>query len=225
MARPAGERLVVLLVEDDVGIAAQLARGLRHDGYDVVQAGSGAEALRQGAADLVLLDLGLPDFDGVEVCRELRRTVDAPILVISARGEESDRVAALDLGADDYLVKPFGFAELSARMRAILRRSQPATARVFRYGSLTVDASARRVLLGGAEVALTGRELDVLLTLVAEPGAVVSREEIFSSVWDEHWYAPTKVLDVHIAALRRKLGQPALIETVHGRGFRLGPRP
>lgn len=216
---------MVLLVEDDVGVAAQLARGLRNEGYDVVHVGSGAEALGQGAADLVLLDLGLPDLDGVEVCRELRRRIDAPILVISARGEESDRVAALDLGADDYLVKPFGFAELSARMRAVLRRSRPALVGVFRYGSLTVDPSARRVLLGGAEVALTGRELDVLLTLVAKPGAVVSREDIFSTVWDEHWYGPTKVLDVHIAALRRKLGEPALIETVHGRGFRLGPRP
>jgi DNA-binding response OmpR family regulator len=220
----AGERLVVLLVEDDAGIAAQLMQGLRNQGYDVVHVGSGAEALRQAAADLVLLDLGLPDLDGVEVCRELRRRVDAPILVISARGEESDRVAALDLGADDYLVKPFGLAELGARMRAVLRRSQPG-ATVFRYGNLTVDASARRVLLHGEEVALTARELDVLLTLVAEPGSVVSREDIFSAVWDEHWYGPTKVLDVHVAALRRKLGQPALIETVHGRGFRLGPRP
>lgn len=216
---------MVLLVEDDSGIATQLARGLRHEGYAVVAVGSGAEALKQQAADLVLLDLGLPDLDGAEVCRQLRRRIDAPILVISARGEESDRVAALDLGADDYLVKPFGFAELSARMRAVLRRSQPAAASVVQYGSLTVDASARRVMLAGAEVALTGRELDVLLTLVAEPGTVVSREDIFSTVWDEHWYGPTKVLDVHIAALRRKLGQPALIETVHGRGFRLGPRP
>lgn len=220
-----GHRLRVLLVEDDAGIAGQLARGLRREGYQVTHAETGAKALRQEPADLVLLDLGLPDLDGVQVCRQLRRTQDAPILIISARGEESDRVAALDLGADDYLVKPFGFAELTARMRAVLRRSNPEVAGLFRYGSLTVDAAARRAVLAGVELGLTGREFDVLLTLVTQPGAVVSREDIFSRVWDEHWYGPTKVLDVHVAALRRKLGDPGLIQTVHGRGFRLGPKP
>jgi len=159
------------------------------------------------------------------VCRELRSRCDVPILVITARGEEPDRVLALDLGADDYLVKPFGFGELTARMRAVLRRVLPETSGVYRYGGLALDERSRRVLLVGVEIAVTGREFDILQTLVMDPGRVVSREEIFSRVWDDHWYGPTKVLDVHIAALRRKLGDPAIIETVHGRGFRLGPRP
>ena len=215
----------MLVVEDDPGIAAQLVSGLRREGYDVDHVANAADALAHVLPDLVLLDLGLPDADGVDVCRELRRRSDVPIVVITARGEEADRVDALDLGADDYLVKPFGFGELTARMRAVLRRTLPAASEVYRYGTLAVDGGARRVTLAGEEIALTGREFDILHTLAMEPGRVVSREEIFSRVWDEHWYGPTKVLDVHIAALRRKLGTPLLIETVHGRGFRLGPRP
>ncbi len=215
----------VLVVEDDAGIAAQLVSGLTREGYLVSHAASGAEALAQEPPDLVLLDLGLPDADGVDVCRALRDRSDVPIMVITARGEEADRVLALDLGADDYLVKPFGFGELTARMRAVLRRTLPPASEVYRYGRLAVDGRSRRVLLAGEEIALTGREFDILHSLVMEPGRVVSREEIFSRVWDEHWYGPTKVLDVHIAALRRKLGRPAMIETVYGRGFRLGPRP
>lgn len=217
--------LRVLLVEDDAGIAAQLLTGLRREGYLVSHVASAAGALAQDVPDVILLDLGLPDADGVDVCRELRRRCDVPILVITARGEEADRVVALDLGADDYLVKPFGFGELTARMRAVLRRTMPTSSEVIRYGRLAVDQRSRRALLEGQEIPLTGREFDILHTLVMEPGRVVSREEIFSRVWDEHWYGPTKVLDVHIAALRRKLGTPALIETVYGRGFRLGPRP
>jgi DNA-binding response OmpR family regulator len=217
--------LRVLVVEDDAGIAAQLVSGLTREGYLVSQVASGAEALDHELPDLVLLDLGLPDVDGVDVCGELRDRSDVPIIVITARGEETQRIVALDLGADDYLVKPFGFGELTARIRAVLRRSVPSASEVYRYGQLAVDGRARRVLLDGEEIALTGREFDILHSLVMEPGRVVSREEIFSRVWDEHWYGPTKVLDVHIAALRRKLGRPALIETVYGRGFRLGPRP
>jgi DNA-binding response OmpR family regulator len=217
--------LRVLVVEDDAGIAAQLVSGLTREGYLVSHVASGAEALAHELPDLVLLDLGLPDADGVDVCRELRHRSDVPIMVITARGGEADRVVALDLGADDYLVKPFGFGELTARMRALLRRTLPTASEVYRYGRLAVDGRSRRVLLAGEEIALTGREFDILHSLVIEPGRVVSREEIFSRVWDEHWYGPTKVLDVHIAALRRKLGRPAMIETVYGRGFRLGTRP
>lgn len=219
-----GQSIEVLLVEDDDGIAAQLVQGLQREGYLVKRVATGDAALGQELPDLVLLDLGLPDIDGVDVCRELRRRCDVPILVITARGEEADRVIALDLGADDYLVKPFGFTELTARMRAVLRRSLPETLGLYRHGRLIVDERSQRVLLEGEEIAVTGREFDILRTLVEEPGRVVSREEIFSRVWDEHWYGPTKVLDVHIAALRRKLGDPSVIETVHGRGFRLGPR-
>ncbi len=217
--------LRVLVVEDDEGIVGQLLPGLRRESYDVSRVASGAEALVAPIPDLILLDLGLPDIDGVEVCRELRRRSDVPILVITARGEEADRVSALDLGADDYLVKPFGFAELTARIRALLRRAPPEAAGVHRHGRLTLDERSRRVFLEGGEIAATGREFDILRTLIVEPGRVVSREEIFSSVWDEHWYGPTKVLDVHVAALRRKLGSPTAIQTVYGRGFRLGDRP
>lgn len=216
----------VLVVEDDRSIASQIAAGLRREGHHVEHVTTGAAAVEAAdLADVVLLDLGLPDMDGTDVCRRLRAGSDVPILVITARGEEADRVTALDLGADDYLVKPFGFAELTARIRAVLRRSHPELVGVFRYGRLTVDERSRRVLLAGDEIAVTGREFDILRTLVEDPGRAMSREEIFSRVWDEHWYGPTKVLDVHIAALRRKLGNPAVIETVYGRGFRLGPRP
>jgi len=169
----------------------------------------------------VLLDLGLPDIDGVEVCRQLRETSGAAIIVVTARGEEADRVLALDEGADDYLVKPFGLAELLARIRAVLRRGQRTGAEVLRHGSLTVDLRTRKVSVDGTEVALTPKEFAILECLAADPGRLVSRQEIVERAWDEHWYGPTKVLDVHLAALRRKLGDPALIETVYGHGFRL----
>lgn len=217
--------LRILIVEDDPGIAEQLVHGLRREGYQVSRVSSAGETLGADLPDLLLLDLGLPDMDGVDLCRELRRRSDVPIVVITARGEEADRVVALDLGADDYLVKPFGFGELTARIRAVLRRSLPEALGVYRYGRLTVDERSQRVLLDGEQIAVTRREFDILKTLIVEPGRLVSREEIFSRVWDEHWYAPTKVLDVHVAALRRKVGDASLIETVYGRGFRLRERP
>jgi DNA-binding response OmpR family regulator len=182
---------------------------------------TGSEALAQTDIGLVLLDLGLPDLDGVDVCRALRRRSAVPIIVATARGQESERVKALDAGADDYVIKPFGFDELTARMRAVLRRSGTAGSGPTEFGRLRVDVPARRAWVDGSSVTLTGREFDILACLVLEPGRVVTREEIFDRVWDEHWYGPRKVLDVHIAALRRKLGDPALIETVYGRGFRL----
>ena len=144
-----------------------------------------------------------------------------PIIVVTARSAGTDRVDALDAGADDYIVKPFGFDELTARMRAVLRRSG-GDSPVLDCGPLRVDVGGRRVFVHGEPIALTGKEFDILACLVLEPGRVVSREEIFDRVWDEHWYGPRKVLDVHVAALRRKLGDPALVETVYGRGFRLG---
>ena len=169
----------------------------------------------------MLLDLGLPDIDGVEVCRQLREDSGAAIIVVTARGEEADRVLALDEGADDYLVKPFGLAELLARIRAVLRRGQRTGAEVLRHGALTVDLRTRKVSVDGNEVALTPKEFAILECLVSDPGRLVSRQEIVERAWDEHWYGPTKVLDVHLAALRRKLGDPSLIETVYGHGFRL----
>jgi DNA-binding response OmpR family regulator len=211
----------VLVVEDDPGIATQLLRGLARGGYAAEHVTTGREALARGEPEVVLLDLGLPDMDGVEVCRELRSRSAMAIIVVTARGEEPERVLALDAGADDYLVKPFGLAELLARIRAVLRRVRPG-GEVLRHGPLAVDLRTRKVSVAGREVALTPKEFDILECLAADPGRVVSRQEILESAWDAHWYGPTKVLDVHVAALRRKLGVPGLIETVYGRGFRLG---
>ena len=220
--QPAGKaRTSVLVVEDDLGIATQLVRGLRRDGYDVDHVTTGGEALGRAEPDVVLLDLGLPDADGVEVCRLLRERSGVAIIVVTARGEEPERVLALDAGADDYLVKPFGLAELLARLRAVLRRVH-AGGELLRHGPLTVDLRTRKVTVSGQEVALTPKEFDILECLATDPGRVFSRQQILESAWDAHWYGPTKVLDVHVGALRRKLGVPGLIETVYGRGFRLG---
>ncbi len=212
----------VLVVEDDSGIATQLVRGLTRGGYRVDHVITGGEALTRSDPDVVLLDLELPDADGVQVCRKLRERSDAAIIVVTAHGEESDRVMALDAGADDYLVKPFGLAELQARIRAVLRRVRPGGSELIRHGPLAVDIRTHKVTVAGQEVSLTPKEFDILECLATDPGRVVSRQEILETAWDAHWYGPTKVLDVHVAALRRKLGLPGLIETVYGRGFRLG---
>jgi DNA-binding response OmpR family regulator len=217
---PAGATSV-LVVEDDPGIASQLVRALARSGYQVDHVVTGGEALRWGDADVVLLDLGLPDTDGVQVCRQLRQRSGAAIIVVTAYGEETDRVVALDAGADDYLVKPFGLSELQARIRAVLRRVRPESD-VIRHGPLTVDMRTRKVTVAGQEIPLTPKEFDILECLTADPGRVQSRQEILEAAWDSNWYGPTKVLDVHIAALRRKLGAQGLIETVYGHGFRLG---
>ncbi|WP_198668459.1 response regulator transcription factor [Streptomyces triticisoli] len=212
----------VLIVEDDRGIAESLVRGLRQAGYAVEGVRTGRAALAAASPDVVLLDLGLPDIDGVEVCRRLRARSDAAIIAVTARGEEADRVVALDEGADDYLVKPFGLAELLARIRAVLRRRRPAEPELVRHGPLTLDLRTRQVSVDGRAITLTPKEFGILECLAADPGRVVSRQQILERAWDAHWYGPTKVLDVHIAALRRKLGVPGLIETVYGHGFRLG---
>ncbi|GLX53247.1 DNA-binding response regulator [Streptomyces hygroscopicus subsp. hygroscopicus] len=212
----------VLVVEDDRGIAESLVRGLRQAGYAVEGVRTGRAALAAPSPDVVLLDLGLPDIDGVEVCRRLRARSDAAIIAVTARGEEADRVVALDEGADDYLVKPFGLAELLARIRAVLRRRRPAEPEVLRHGPLVLDLRTRQVSVDGRQVTLTPKEFGILECLAADPGRLLSRQQVLERVWDDHWYGPTKVVDVHIAALRRKLGAPGLIETVYGHGFRLG---
>ncbi|MER6328052.1 response regulator transcription factor [Streptomyces sp. NPDC014983] len=212
----------VLVVEDDRGIAESLVRGLRQAGYAVEGVRTGRAALAAPSPDVVLLDLGLPDIDGVEVCRRLRARSDAAIIAVTARGEEADRVVALDEGADDYLVKPFGLAELLARIRAVLRRRRPAEPEVLRHGPLVLDLRTRQVSVDGRPVTLTPKEFGILECLAADPGRLLSRQQVLERVWDDHWYGPTKVVDVHIAALRRKLGAPGLIETVYGHGFRLG---
>ncbi len=213
----------VLLVEDDDAIAAPLEEGLEREGLEVERVATGQGALAAGEPDLVLLDLGLPDMDGLEVCRQLRARSSVPVIVLTARGEEIDRVLGLELGADDYVVKPFGFRELMARIRAVTRRTtgSGATPSSVRLGELEVDLRARRVTVAGVEVELTRKEFDLLALLIADPGALRTRQEILESVWDEHWYGPTKTLDVHVAALRKKLGDPTLIETVRGVGFRM----
>lgn len=213
----------VLLVEDDDAIAEPLVQGLEREGLTVERVATGRAALSADRADLVLLDLGLPDLDGLEVCRQLRAVSDTAVIVITARGEEFDRVLGLELGADDYLVKPFGFRELMARIRAVTRRlGGPSSAStVVRLGDLEVDLRARRVTVDGSELDLTRKEYDLLALLMSDPGALRTRQEILESVWDEHWYGPTKTLDVHVATLRKKLGDPSLIETVRGVGFRM----
>ena len=212
----------VLLVEDDDSVAEPLAKGLAREGFTVRRAVSGREALDAPDADVVLLDLGLPDIDGFELCRQLRARSRTPIIVVSARGQEVDRVVGLEIGADDYVVKPFGFRELIARIRAVTRRAERRDdATVICVGSVVVDRRAHRVTVDGREVALTPKEYDLLELLARDAGAVRTRAEILETVWDPHWYGPTKTLDVHVASLRRKLGDATLVETVRGVGFRL----
>ncbi|MBO0692663.1 MAG: response regulator transcription factor [Acidimicrobiaceae bacterium] len=220
----------VLVVEDDRAIAEPMIEGLRREGFSVSWVGTGAEALIAPPSDLVLLDLGLPDMDGYGVCRQLRSGSSVPIIVVTARGAEVDKVVGLELGADDYLVKPFGFRELVARIRAVLRRSdshpvtQPGDGPQ-EIGALVIDRRTRRVIVDGEERPLTPKEFDLLALLAEDPGAVVTRQQILEEVWDPHWYGPTKTVDVHVASLRRKLGHPEWIETVRGVGLRLVPAP
>lgn len=212
----------LLIVEDEDAIAEPLAEGLRREGFEVERAANGAQALAAGPVDLVLLDLRLPDRDGLDICRELRQRSSVPIIVVTARGEEADRVVGLELGADDYVVKPFGLRELIARIRAVSRRArgEPEAGSV-RIGDLEVDVRARRAQLAGRELELTPKEFDLLAALAGDPGAAVSRRRLLEEVWETSWYGSTKTIDVHVAALRRKLGDSGWIETVRGVGFRL----
>jgi DNA-binding response OmpR family regulator len=222
----------VLIVEDDEGIAMPLVRTLGREGYDVERVSEGETAVAKalaGGVDLMILDLGLPDIDGLEVCRQVRAGgYDAGVLILTARGGELDRVVGLDVGADDYMSKPFGLAELLARTRALLRRSgsghaasdEPASA----DPGLRIDRNARRVWAGDHEVALTTKEFDVLALLCEDRGAVVTRERLMDEVWDSNWYGSTKTLDVTVGRLRQKLEEsdaPARVVTVRGVGFRL----
>jgi len=217
----------LLVVEDDSRISAPLQEGLTREGYDVVLATTGAEALAADAVDLVLLDLGLPDLEGRVVCQRLRARSDVPIIVVSARGDEIDRVMLLELGADDYVVKPFGFRELVARIRALSRRvaAAPMTPSIsIAVGALRIDRRTRSIDYGGSPISLTPKEFDLLVYLASDPGTVKSREQLMHDVWDENWWGPTKTLDVHVASLRRKL-HPDLIETVRAVGYRLVAAP
>ncbi len=226
----------LLVVEDDATIGGLLEPGLRTHGHDVRWLRSGREALdavTRTEYDLVLLDLGLPDLDGVEVCRRIRAAQPGCVLVIlTARREEMDVVVGLEAGADDYLTKPFRFAELLARIRAHLRRGVPAAAQpALLVGDLTVDTAARRCTLAGTEVTLRAKEFDLLARLSSEPGVAITRERLMSDVWDENWFGSTKTLDVHMAAVRRRLAEAERahpgdavaprITTLRGRGYRM----
>ena len=228
-ARPG--RRTVLLVEDEESITTPLTAALAREGFDATVAATAAEALelaRSLEPDLVLLDLMLPDGSGLDVCRELRRTSKVPIIVVTARGDEADRVVGLELGADDYVVKPFSARELVARIRAVLRRTEGAAdpqEEVLRVGPLAVDSARRVASLDGEPLELSRKEFEVLQLLARESGRVVTRERLLQEVWDTAWFGSTKTLDVHVSALRRKLGddssEPRFIHTVRGVGFRL----
>jgi len=212
------------LIEDDDAIASSLATGLATAGMVVRRYASGTVALQHDTPELYLIDVGLPDIDGFEVCRRIRATSSVPIIMLTARSEEIDRVFGLEIGADDYVTKPFGLRELIARIRAVTRRaSTPMSeeAEVVTVGSLTIDHARHTVSVDGAIIDLTAKEFDLLSYLAAQPGIVHRRNDIMESVWDANWYGPTKTLDAHVAALRKKLGNPAWIEAVRGVGFRL----
>ena len=225
-ARPAQCQAVVmrlLVVEDDPTIAGPLCTGLRREGFVVDHVATGAEAIAAESADLVLLDLGLPDLDGRVVCREIRTVSNVPIIVITARSEEIDRVALLEIGADDYVVKPIGFRELVARIGAVLRRTAATATPVdappaIDIGGLCIDTRTHQVVLGTEPLTLTPKEYDLLEYLARDVGAVRTRDEIIHDVWDENWWGSTKTLDVHIASLRKKIGAERIV-TIRSVGF------
>jgi DNA-binding response OmpR family regulator len=220
----------VLVVEDDDSVADGIVDGLENASFEAYRVASGQaalEAVASWAPDLILLDLGLPDMEGTDVCRAIRVTSQTPIIVVSARGEEIDRVVSLEMGADDYVVKPFGMRELVARIRAVARRTgtnvvEPAPAAQRVFGPLILDVRSQRVSLAGSDIHLTPKEFELLVYLSEDPGAVFRRGDILHDVWDTNWYGTTKTLDAHIAAIRKKLGNPLWIESVRGVGFRFG---
>jgi two-component system response regulator RegX3 len=227
----AAAKRTVLLVEDEESITAPLAEALSREGFEPVVAGTAAEALELASArppDLVLLDLMLPDGSGLDVCRELRSRSAVPIIMLTARGEETDRVVGLEVGADDYVVKPFSARELMARIRAVLRRTAAAPAgpveETVELGDVRVDRARRSASVGAETLELSRKEFDLLRLLVENAGSVVTRERLIDEVWDTNWFGSTKTLDVHVSALRKKLGDdpgtPRYIHTVRGVGFR-----
>jgi DNA-binding response OmpR family regulator len=224
-------RRSVLVVEDEESITTPLVAALAREGFDASIARTAAAALdlaRELRPDLVLLDVMLPDGSGLDVCRELRRDSRVPIIMVTARGEEADRIVGLELGADDYVTKPFSAREVVARMRAVLRRAEPAEPSadgVLEVGELSIDPASRTATLGDQPLELSRKEFDVLRLLAEDAGRVVTRERLLQEVWETSWMGSTKTLDVHVSALRRKLGDdpaaPTYLHTVRGVGFRL----
>jgi two-component system, OmpR family, response regulator RegX3 len=219
------------MVEDEQSITDPLSEALAREGFETQVAGTAAAALELAGRiepDLVLLDVMLPDGSGYDVCRELRAGSAVPIIMLTARGEETDRIVGLELGADDYIVKPFSAREVVARIRAVLRRAgEQASAQgngPIQIGPLLLDRPRRAVVLDGDELELTRREYELLELLMSEAGSVITRERLIDEVWDVNWFGSTKTLDVHVSGLRRKLGDspesPRFIHTVRGVGFR-----
>ncbi|WP_351229205.1 response regulator transcription factor [Streptomyces sp. NPDC002133] len=226
----------LLLVEDDDHVAAALSAVLARHGFSVTHARNGEEALQavlptasegKPPFGVVLLDLGLPDQDGYQVCGKIRKLTSTPVIMVTARADVRSRIHGLNLGADDYVVKPYDTGELLARIHAVSRRTAPgedaapAAESALRLGSVTVELATRRVSVDGEAVQLTRKEFDLLALLAQRPGVVFRREQIISEVWRTSWEGTGRTLEVHVASLRSKLRMPALIETVRGVGYRL----
>jgi len=220
----------ILVVEDEQAIADLVRAYLRRDGFEVIWASSGEQALEElprHPVRLVVLDIGLPGIDGFEVCRRLRARTGVPILVLSARDDEVDRVAGLEAGADDYVTKPFSPRELVARVKAILRRAsgpgEVVGGGTLSAGDVELDRASRTVTAGGEPVELTAREFDLLAALLSHPGVVLSRDRLLELVWGGEFAGGTRTVDVHVAQLRGKLGRPDLVQTVRGAGYKAVP--
>jgi DNA-binding response OmpR family regulator len=214
----------ILLVDDEQSIQTLLSYPLRKDGYHVTSALDGSEALQrfeEGRFDLVILDLMLPRLDGVAVCKALRSRSQVPIIMLTAKGSETDKVAGLEVGADDYITKPFSPRELVARMKAVLRRSEPHDRRdMLTLGDVVVYRESHDVTVDGKPVELTAKEFDLLAFFMANVGVVVSRDLLLDRVWGQEYPGGTRTVDVHVAQLRRKLGRPDLIRTLRGSGYK-----
>ena len=222
-------RLRALVVDDERALVDVISTYLRREGFDVLAAYDGEQAVelaRSHGPDVIVLDLMLPSIDGIEVCRRIRTFSDAYVVMLTAKAEESDKIVGLSTGADDYVTKPFSPGELMARVRAMLRRPRAGTEAVRQFGALELDAPAREVRLEGRTVELTRREFDILDALSAEPGVAFSRERLLERVWGPDWFGDEHVVDVHVAKVRRKLGDdpdaPRYIRTVRGIGYRMG---
>jgi DNA-binding response OmpR family regulator len=223
------ERGTVLVVDDEPNIADLVELYLRRDGYRVVKAANGEDGLRavnDHRPRLVVLDVGLPDIDGLEVCRRLRSSTNIPVIFLTARDTEVDRVLGLELGADDYVTKPFSPAELVARVKAVLRRSEggAAPSEMVQVGGVTIDIGRREVRVNEAPVAFTTKEFDLLKFLAERPGLALSRQQILDGVWGYDWFGDIRTVDVHIAQVRKKVDSAVKIDTVRGVGYRLDPK-
>jgi two-component system alkaline phosphatase synthesis response regulator PhoP len=225
-----GKAQTVLVVEDEASIASFVSLYLKNAGYDVKTAATGGEALQHaGAGDLalIILDLMLPDVDGIEVCRRLRKTSDVPILMLTARDEDVDKIIGLEVGADDYMTKPFNPRELVARVKSILRRAAPEKREIeskqLRHGDLLIDAGRREVRVGEEEIQLAPKEFDLLWELLDHKGLVLTRDQLLERVWGYTFAGDTRTVDVHVRQLRRKLGEASPIVTVWGVGYKVAP--